>query len=690
MTVKKQKSSTLNRPGRYAVLSVALVGISSLALVIYSNMTWESLIAREISLVSRIQEVEFMLVEGHLWLDETSTGVRHPRQEKLRNVFEKTDDAIGDCLRVSSESSDPSISEKLVMARSVIRELARFTHANWADLVSEDGLEDIRNRFDSIYNVAMIQLKAARDRAETQKMNEIAHEKKVLYIIIATWVATVGTVLGTISFLALKRRQTEKQLSDNERRFRRLVENSKDIIYRYRLAEPRGFEYVSPALAMALGESPEEYYRNPDLWMEAVNADHKDVMENVMKLKEGIEEPVTLKFTRKDGRTVWMELSNSPVYGKRGDVVAVEGIARNVTSRKEDEEELIRAKEQAEEATILKDQFVSLVSHDLRAPLGAMLGMLKLLEPGEKEKEIVRRVIASGEGLLNMIDQLLNISRLKTGKIRPRKMFVDAHGLAESQMGALSFTAERKGVKMVNRIPKGIRLFADFTLLGEVAQNLLSNAIKFCRQGDTVTLFVPEDRPCSIAVKDTGAGIHPAILGDLFRHEVKTTTQGTDGEKGTGLGLPYCKDIMDAHGGTLEVESGPGKGTVFYIGLPKTRAVAIVVEADEEQRGALTSHIKEMGAEAMEADNVKAALVLMADRPPNLILAGATPEDPDGMTLLRKVKSDTSLDQVPVIVVTSSGDADLRQEAYDLGAVHVIQKPVTASEFAPRVRRFVS
>ncbi len=230
------------------------------------------------------------------------------------------------------------------------------------------------------------------------------------------------------------------------------------------------------------------------------------------------------------------------------------------------------AKEKAEKATELKDKFVSLVSHDLRAPLGSIASILEILENPEEnqiDENEIREMTHSAKELaerqLKMVGALLDTSRLQIGEIILVKTSIDLREFAAKQTDNYTFMAERKGIELANELPIGMSIQEDEALLGEVFQNLLSNAIKFCGSGDKITIYKVKGAESTIAIKDTGSGIPVRLIPQLFNYELKTTSRGTNGEKGSGLGLPYCKDIMEAMGGSLSVESVECEGSVFFI-----------------------------------------------------------------------------------------------------------------------------
>lgn len=360
-------------------------------------------------------------------------------------------------------------------------------------------------------------------------------------------------------------------------------------------------------------------------------------------------------------------------------------------------------KERAEDATKIKNKFITLVSHDLRGPLGSVVGLLGMLEQRgkhdldeTKQAELVSKAGKSLGGLVEMIDQLLDLSRLQTGRISVIKRPVAVRDLAISTFGHYAANAEKKGVRFLNEVPPGMKLFADGALVGEVLNNLVSNALKFCRKGDSIVAGA--SGPLTITVKDSGIGIPASVLPDLFKPEVKTTTIGTGGEKGTGLGLPYCHEIMVAHGGDLTVESVEGQGTVFSIRFPPVRPVVLVADDQEVQRAIMKKHILEMkDVEILEAANGLEALEILKTTAVLLLITDLGMPEMDGFELLKEIRANPLLQTLPVIVnsavsssVGVSGELiDIRRKVFELGANDFISKPIVPEDFIPRVTRYL-
>jgi PAS domain S-box-containing protein len=282
---------------------------------------------------------------------------------------------------------------------------------------------------------------------------------------------------------------------------------------------------------------------------------------------------VELKGLHKDGSTFPIELRIEETKEDSG-VRFFTGAIRDITERKQAEEELRNSKEEAEEATKLKDKYVSLVAHDLKSPLGTLVSILELIksrrDPGLSGNTGKAFMLATSnaKNMMNLINDVLDVGRFKSGQIKLNRTFIDCIYSTTKVAMIFDEMAKEKGIKLVNEVAPETMLYADPVLFEEVIKNLLSNAIKFCREGDQITIYTPEGNKTAIAVKDTGPGIQKNILPDVFKEEVKTSTKGTAGETGTGLGLPYSKDIMEAHGGNLTVESEEGKGTEFIASLP--------------------------------------------------------------------------------------------------------------------------
>lgn len=462
--------------------------------------------------------------------------------------------------------------------------------------------------------------------------------------------------------------------------------------------EPDGrFRYVSPSCEHITGYPPERFLSDPDFLPSIIHPQDIGVYNNHIETshklagswqtKEHGQDRVMFRIIRKDGETRWIEHVCQRVFDENGVWLGARGSNRDMT-------DLVTAREQAEAATKLKDKFVSLVAHDLRSPFTSMMGLLKhfamrnsFLED-EENKKIFDLVFKNGDRMLAMIEDLLKIGRLQSGKITLQPKFFKGYVAVAVTIGSISHNASQKGIEIINDVPVDMRLYADQSLFDEVLLNLLSNAIKFCSRGDKITVFTPPGLKSAIAVRDTGKGVNEKQMPNLFRHEVTTSTPGTAGELGTGLGLPYSYDIMKAHGGDITVESAPGKGSVFCAMLPYVRPIALVVDDDPMALLVVRSHLEKIHIEVMEAASGEQALSAMKDRRPHIIITDIVMSGMDGFALLDRLKQDSATSGIPVIAMTSF-NGDTREKAFRHGADDFVSKPIEVGDFIPRVRRFV-
>ena len=449
------------------------------------------------------------------------------------------------------------------------------------------------------------------------------------------------------------------------------------------------FLKINPSWEKTLGFSEYEILSTP--FHDFIHPDDRETTMKEVAEQIGVETAImfTNRYRCRDGSYKWLEWNATPSDDRKLLFVA----ARDITERKLGEIELCQAKEKAEAATKLKDQFVELVAHDLKSPFSSMMGLIKLFadrHPAIEDdinQKILERVMASGDRMISMIDELLKINRLQSGKITPQPRFFNGRMAVSATIGSLAHNAAQKGIEVINEVSVDMRLYADQSLFNEVLLNLLSNAIKFCSRGDTITFFTPPGEN-AIAVRDTGKGIKDSALPNLFKHEVVTSTPGTAGEMGTGFGLPFSNDIIKAHGGEITVESAPGKGSVFCVALPYVKPVALVVEDDSLALMALKGHLEVFGIDVIAALDGERALEALKDKRPHIIITDLSMPGMDGFTLLDRLKQDASTSAIPVIVMTGA-DAEVKDNVFRHGAEDFVGKPLMLGDFIPRVRRIV-
>ncbi|MBI5179653.1 MAG: response regulator [Nitrospinae bacterium] len=496
------------------------------------------------------------------------------------------------------------------------------------------------------------------------------------------------TVLPQTVAKVIERRRAEEAVN----KLSRVIEQTADTVL---ITDRNGtIEYVNPAFRELTGYSEQDAVGKTPRILKSGTHDagfYKSLWETVLAGT-----PFRAEFynRKKDGAIYCEEKTITPIRGAQNVITHFVATGRDISARKRAENELRTAKERAEEATRMKDKFVSLVSHDLKGPLGTMLGFIKLTKRDSfdaldsETKGRLDIVIQEGERMNRLIEELLSISRLKTGKIQPRCRFFDGFYLAVKAAMSADFNLKTKGITLLNKVPQKTRLYADPTLFEEVIQNIISNAVKFSRPGDTITLFVPEDHPTTIAVSDTGVGIPPEVAPKLFLYDVKTSTAGTAGETGTGLGLPLSHDIMLAHNGDLTVVSKPDKGSTFFATLPHLRPIVLLAEDDFVAMKMVHALLSKIDVAVMAAKNGAEALQKIAEVKPHLIITDLNMPVMDGFELIQRLKAEEATSQIPIIVLTSAG-AEERERVFQMGVDDFVSKMAMKEELVPRVGRII-
>jgi PAS domain S-box-containing protein len=431
------------------------------------------------------------------------------------------------------------------------------------------------------------------------------------------------------------------------------------------------------------------------------------------------------RYIRKDGEIIWALVNWTIVRDAEGRPLHSVANIQDITARKqadaEREDLLLReraARETAEAAARSKDEFLALVSHELRSPLNAMLGYATLLRYGgldaQKVKQAVDVIERSGKAQARLIDDLLDTARIISGKLRLAVGPVDLVTVIDESVQTLHPAAEAKGVSLQANLPPEIgQITGDPARLQQVVWNLLSNAIKFTPQGGGVEARLERVDPhIHITVSDTGKGISPDFLPYVFDRFHQSDTSSARRHGGLGLGLALAKYLVELHGGTIEAASaGEGQGAIFKVTLP-VRAVAtpigeaegapvavksseelagvraLVVDDEDDARELLKSALKHYGAEVIAVDSAAEAYTLITATPPwerpDVMVADIGMPDEDGYSLIRRVR-DWERERgayTPAVALTAYGRVEDRMRALKAGFQMHVAKPVDPDELA--------
>jgi signal transduction histidine kinase/ActR/RegA family two-component response regulator len=343
------------------------------------------------------------------------------------------------------------------------------------------------------------------------------------------------------------------------------------------------------------------------------------------------------------------------------------------------------AREEAQQASHAKTDFLASMSHELRTPLNAILGFSGLLEEqlgavlSARQKKYLRNVGDAGAHLLELVNDVLDLSKVESGRAELRRETIDLETLVEPALASARQAAGLRDVGFEATIPDGVRVRVDIGQLRQILYNLLSNATKFTPPGGTVTLRAERrDEVLELMVSDTGIGIPPARRDRVFGMFERVNADRSEAP-GTGLGLALTKRLVELHGGTIDFESAEGRGTTFRVVLPgavvtsDARPRLLVVEDEERDADLITELASAVGLRSEVVQSAaEAELAIVRSLPIAIVLDLRLPEV-RGERLLEKLKSAPETRGVPVMIVSvEDDDGSVRR----LGAEAYLTKPI--------------
>lgn len=284
----------------------------------------------------------------------------------------------------------------------------------------------------------------------------------------------------------------------------------------------------------------------------------------------------------KKGKTFWVQSTLTPILDETNRITQYVVIDADITELKKAQDMISQQKaeletrgRELEQANRTKDKFFSIIAHDLKNPFHTIIGFTELISlsydefPDEKKKEFISMIHDSSMFANNLLDNLLHWSRTQSKRIVYSPAQLDLRLSVSETLRLLGSSMEKKNVRFENLIPADTNAWADPNMIKTVIRNLLSNAVKITPDGGSIQVSCKKDgERWVVSVRDTGIGIHKDRQKSLFDFGDFETTSGTEGEPGTGLGLLICNEFVKKHGGTLDLDSSPGKGSTFSFDIP--------------------------------------------------------------------------------------------------------------------------
>ena len=448
---------------------------------------------------------------------------------------------------------------------------------------------------------------------------------------------------------------------------------------------------------------------------------------------ERIEHFETMRI-RKDGQRINVSLTLSPIRDKQGKIIGISKIARDITERKQVEaerEELLareqKARQDAETANRIKDEFLATLSHELRTPLTAIIGWARMIGDtrlGEEDRARGLEIIHRNARLqAQLVEDILDVSRIITGKlrldVRPIELAEVIDGAIESVLPAV----EAKGIRLQRVLDSRAGLVSgDSSRLQQVIWNLLSNAIKFTPKGGRVQIRLERiNSHIEVIISDSGAGINPDVLPHIFERFRQADQSSTRHYGGLGLGLAIVRHIVETHGGSVEADSpGEGQGATFTVKLPvlatrsaetKSRKTdqrvhptanvdgarsenvldcpdeleglhVLVVDDDEDTRRLVKTVLESCNAKVTTAGSAVEALATLQSTCPDVLISDIGMPGEDGYSLIRKVRALPAEQggQTPAAALTAFARVEDRLQVLRSGFQIHLPKPIEPVE----------
>lgn len=527
-----------------------------------------------------------------------------------------------------------------------------------------------------------------------------------------------------------ERKQTEMALRKSEERFDLAMRGSNEGVWDWNLLDDT--IYYSPRWKEMIGYGETEFPHKAEKFFESLHPeDQVRISETAFAYlaKKIPQYEVSFRLRHKQGYYVWILARGIAVWNDDGQAYRMVGTHMDLTAQKQAEAELQQAKEAAETANRAKSAFLANMSHELRTPLNGILGYTQILNRDksltEKQRQAVGTIQRSGEHLLTLINDILDLSKIEAGKLELIPNEFHLPYFLKDIVDIFSIRCQQKGIGLeYEQIPPPgfvptldnpgfpMLIYADEKRLRQIFLNLLSNAIKFTNKGQVSFKVIAQKNQIRFEVKDSGSGIAPEDINKIFIAFQQVGKRASQLE-GTGLGLPITKKLVTMMGGELQVSSTLEMGSVFWFEIPvnvinyrfepiattqslPTQIVGyknqknslataekikiLIVDDVEANRAVLINLLEPLGFEVQEAKNGQIALNQTSQFHPDIIIMDVRMPVMDGLECTRRIRQELGLTEILIITLSASVFAHNQQDSFQAGSNAFLNKPVQAEQ----------
>jgi two-component system, sensor histidine kinase and response regulator len=454
-------------------------------------------------------------------------------------------------------------------------------------------------------------------------------------------------------------------------------------------------DYIDSEFVKSMGYLQNDFVLQPSFLEEITHPDDREkVRSELLKLfedKNELSKEITFRLINKEGGVVWINNRIRISVNDKNDILTVYGSIADVTQEALEREELKSIINELDQLNTAKEKFISIISHDLKSPFTSIVGFAELIQTDttlEKAEiiEFVGHIRDASLHTVDLLNGLLDLTKLQTGRIEVEPKIVNANYIAHKTVEILSGLAFQKGLTLKSYIDKSIYIMADDNLILQVFNNLVANSIKFTPKGGSIEIFakeLPNQQRIEFTVKDSGVGMEKEDMEKLFVLDKKFTTLGTEGERGTGLGLSLVKEIIDKHKGEIYTKSEINKGSEFVFTLPISSPCILVVDGVKAERVLYTRLLESItdSIEIIHASNEAEGLRIIKEKMPMLIVFEHSLPNMKGDDFIGEIVKAELVYQPSLIVLTKEYSEELNNSYKGIGAHDVFSKPFDLKSF---------